>query len=206
MTTLGRALGIAFLSASLAHAAGVEINGSADFETAHRGAAPTTGKIYALGKRIRSDSSHGAKPITVIMDSDAKKMWLIPSPTTCIEQSLSDDARRTSFLVPDPSSKEELVGTETIDGHPSEKYKVTTAGGTSALVHYVWRAKDLQGFPVKASDAAGTSETHFKNIVLAKPDAKLFQPPADCKSMPSMKELQERLQKMRPAAAPTAAK
>lgn len=182
------------MSASLALAAGVEIDGSADFETVHQGAPPLAGKLYALGKKIRSDSSPRGKSVTVIMDAEAKKMLLIASPTACMEQSLSDDARRKSFLIPDPTSKEELVATETVDGHPADKYKVTTQNGHAALVHYVWRAKDLKGFPVRASDEAGTSVTSFKNIALAKPDAKLFQPPAGCKSMRSMQELQQRSQ------------
>ena len=192
MSSLARALVASAMMVSVALAAGVEIDASADFERVHEGAQRLTGKFYARGKKIRTDSSPRGQPVTVIMDAGSGKMFIVASPTACMEQPLSDDARRKSLWIPDPASKEELVGTETIDGHPADKYKVMTRSADAAIVHYVWRAKDLKGFPVRVSDETGTSVTSFKNIALAKPDAKLFQPPAGCKQMPSLQELQQR--------------
>jgi hypothetical protein len=88
-------------------------------------------------------------------------------------------------LLLDPTAKEKLVGSEVVDGHPTRKYELTSNVGGEPMVRYVWRATDLKGFPIKTADESGRSTTTFENVVLRKPDAKLFQPPADCKPAPN---------------------
>jgi len=74
------------------------------------------------------------------------------------------------------------LGNETIDGHPSIKNKVvmTTPEGkkTEAIV---WNATDLKKFPVRieVADQGNKMRMTFKNVKFDKPDAKLFQPPAN---------------------------
>ncbi len=180
----------ALLLATSASAADVMADGSADFETTHRGGGSTRGTIFRLGKRIRTNSS--VPGVAVIMDTDAKKMWLISR--ACLEQNLDGDPRRTSFLISEKGAKEELVGPESVDGHPANKYKVTS-GGKPPRVHYVWRAKDVKGFPLQTSDEAGTSVTTFKNVKLFKPDAKLFEPPANCTTASDLLKQLEQMKK-----------
>ena len=74
------------------------------------------------------------------------------------------------------------AGKETVDGHPCVKTKavVTDAKGVKSEAT-LWKATDLKNFPVKLEKTdSGTLITMlFKDVKLAKPDAKLFEPPAD---------------------------
>ena len=52
--------------------------------------------------------------------------------------------------------------------------------------HYQWRATDLKGFPIRTAAVDGTYEQRFTKVELKTPDAKLFETPANCKSMPAV--------------------
>ena len=187
------ALAVMFSDAALAAAPALE--GSADFETVRQGLISTSGKLYARGKKIRTDTEARGMKTSMIMETENRKVWVIAG-DNCLQHDLSGDASRTSFLITEPGAKEERVATETIDGHPTEKFKVTTSPGGKPRVHYVWRATDLKGFPVQASDEAGTTKTKLKNIDLRKPDAALFKPPSGCRAMPNIKELRRELEQL----------
>jgi hypothetical protein len=76
------------------------------------------------------------------------------------------------------------LGKETVDGHPCVKNKVVVADDQGKKSEFtVWNATDLKKFPVKLETAQeGQKMTLlFKDIKLAKPEAALFEPPADCK-------------------------
>jgi uncharacterized protein DUF4412 len=175
-------------------------DGSADYETTHDGKLVASGKLYARGTRFRSESESQGKRMSMIVDTGTKTMWmLMPPPVGCMEQKLKSDQDRGLFFASDAAAKEERVGAETIDGHPTEKYKVTTRVGDASSVNYVWRATDLSGFPIQTSDEAGSMKTRFKNVSLTKPDPKLFEPPTSCKAMPDFgamqREMQQQMQK-----------
>lgn len=73
-------------------------------------------------------------------------------------------------------------GKETVDGHPTTKYKVVIKdenGKEHQLT--LWSASDLKDFPVKivTSTEAGPSTVTFKDVKFAKPAENLFEPPAD---------------------------
>jgi len=85
------------------------------------------------------------------------------------------------------------LGTETVDGHPCVKNKVTISS-QDAEKHeaVVWNATDLKDFPVKmqmAQAGGGTLVMTYSNIKLEKPDAKLFEPPADFEKHASVEKL-----------------
>ena len=87
------------------------------------------------------------------------------------------------------------LGKETIDGHPCVKNQVTVtdeAGKKSEAV--AWNATDLKGFPIQVElqEQQGTSVImRYKDIKLAKPDAKLFEPPVGFKKYTSQQELMQ---------------
>ena len=141
-------------------------------------------KFYASGDRIRTET-HAAegKTMTGIFDRSAKKMWLLmPPPMGCMEQTLRQDPKNPAF---DPSKmKEQPIGDETVAGHPTKKYKLTTTVEGKTYEQYVWRATDLKGFPIRSAALDGSYESTFENVVLGAPDPKLFKTPADCKTMP----------------------
>ena len=74
-----------------------------------------------------------------------------------------------------------VLGNETIDGHPCVKNKVvlTDDKGQKAEA-IVWNATDLKEFPVQMqmNDKDATVVMRYKDIQLAKPDAKQFAAPA----------------------------
>lgn len=157
----------------------------AEQELFSRGKKVSTAKVYVSGGRVRSETTVGGQTMTTLLDRGAKKMWLVMPAVGCVEQAV--DERSADVLGTMPAdATEELVGKETIDGHPTEKYKVraTVAGKTSE--HYQWRAKDLDGFPIRTAAADGSYEQRFTKIDLKTPDAKLFEKPPNCKPMPAM--------------------
>jgi hypothetical protein len=145
-------------------------------------------KFYSSNDRIRTENQRDGKTATVLIDRAAKKMWfLMPPPSGCMERTLAQDPKNPIF---DPSAmKEELIGDETVAGHPAKKYKVTMTIDGKSYDQYVWRATDLKGFPIRSAALDGTYESTFENVKLGAPDPKLFQPPANCKTFPDFSSM-----------------
>src|SRR6185369_8974434 len=73
------------------------------------------------------------------------------------------------------------AGSETVDGHPCRKEKLTISSKDNKQEGFVWRATDLKDFPIKIqlSHTNGATVTSYTNIKFDKPDAKLFEPPPE---------------------------
>jgi hypothetical protein len=86
-------------------------------------------------------------------------------------------------LPPSPKEKEEIVGRETVGGHPTRKVKLTTTvkgkTGTTTDVAYEWRATDLEGVPIRREGADDSFHTELRNVVLGMPDAAKLASPCD---------------------------
>jgi hypothetical protein len=83
-------------------------------------------------------------------------------------------------------------GSETVQGHPCAKNKVTVTGPDgSTHVSTVWNATDLDKFPVKIETGENGQKLTllFTDVKLDKPDASLFAPPADYKKYDNMMQL-----------------
>jgi hypothetical protein len=159
---------------------------SADYVRIRYGGPSTRGKLYLSKHRFRSESGIPGGQAALIVDVRSGKAWmLLPPPLGCIMRPINDGMRANMPLLLDKAAKERLVGSEVIDGHPTRKYELISSVGGKPTVRYVWRATDLKGFPIKTTDESGRSTTTFENVVLRKPDAKLFEPPADCKTAAS---------------------
>jgi hypothetical protein len=157
---------------------------TADYESLRDGAPPAHGKVYVSKGRVRSEAMTSAATIAVIVDPTTKKLWiLMPPPMGCVTQPLADSVALNTPLLPPKNAKEEVVGAETVAGHPTKKYRVTTTIDAAARVQYLWRATDLKGFPVQTADQNGKIRSTFKNVKLGKPDAKLFAMPAECRPL-----------------------
>ena len=69
------------------------------------------------------------------------------------------------------------VGSETIDGHPTEKFKIKiTYKNAKTQQGYIWNATDLDGLTIKSEieDETMKYTSQFKNIVLKTPSKNLF--------------------------------
>ena len=77
------------------------------------------------------------------------------------------------------------IGKETIDAHPCVKNHsvVKNAKGVVLIEAVTWNATDLQNFPIQieVKENGNTSVTHFQSVSFARPDARLFDPPAGFK-------------------------
>jgi len=176
------AVTFAVVAASSARAAALEMPAFTADQEITAGEAKTTSKVYSSGKRMRLEQNLQGNKMTSIADYTQQKMWvLMPPPVGCIEQKVPFDPKDPS-AASGPGYEEEKLGAETIDGHPTEKYKVTTVIDGKTYVTYQWRATDLKGLPVKVTDDANSYEAVYKNVVLGNPDPKLFEVPKDCKS------------------------
>ena len=177
------ALALAFATAALA--ADVP-DATAEYESMRDGAPPTHGKMYVANGRFRSETETATTKVALIADPVAKKISiLMPPPIGCVTQPLTDAVAVNTPLLASKDAKEELVGSETVGGHPAKKYKLTTMIAGTPHVQYLWRATDLKGFPLQTADENGKVKSTFKNIKLGTPDAKLFVAPADCKPIPA---------------------
>ena len=86
------------------------------------------------------------------------------------------------------------LGKETLDGHACVKNKVVITDDQGEKHEMtVWNATDMKNFPIKIeTDDNGRNTTMiFKNVKTAKPDAALFEPPADFKKYANQRELMQ---------------
>jgi hypothetical protein len=85
------------------------------------------------------------------------------------------------------------LGRETIDGHPCVKNRAVVKNSTGAVLidAITWNATDLKDFPVQieTNENGNISVMHFQQISFAKPDAKLFEPPAGFKQFDNPQDL-----------------
>ena len=123
----------------------------------------------------------GMAELTSIMRQDLQAAYLIyPGLSSYAKMPLrGSDAASTN-----KSAKVELtkLGEETIDGHPCVKNKAVATDDSGAKHEAtLWNATDLKDFPVQieSTEQGNTALMTFKNISTAKPDTKLFEPPAD---------------------------
>jgi hypothetical protein len=112
--------------------------------------------------------------ITVIRLDRMTAMYAYPTLRGYVEMSLPEEEPERWYMA--------ATDTETIDGHPCVKYKITSEGRRGEkekLQAYVWKARDLRNLPVKAQiyqpDAVVIMQ--FKDIKASRPQWGLFDPP-----------------------------
>jgi len=93
-----------------------------------------------------------------------------------------------------PKIEMKELGKETVDGQATVKNSVTiTDDAGKKFEATVWNAPALKNFPLKIETKEGnnTVRIHYKEVKLAAPDAKLFEPPADYEKYGSQQELMQ---------------
>ena len=137
-----------------------------------------TGKIaFATDRwRMETSASEGAHPIT-IGRMDKKVMWMImPDQKMYMEMPLRPEKAPKTGEKLDNEVSRKKVGSETIDGHPCDKYEVTVTshGRTDRMLQ--WIATDIH-FPIKTASGDGKMVTEYKNIKMGRPADSLFEVP-----------------------------
>jgi hypothetical protein len=80
-----------------------------------------------------------------------------------------------------PRIEKTKVGSETIDGHPTDKFKVRILHKDDKVYEgFMWNARDLDGMTIKTETENNDFKmtTELKHIVLKRPEASLFEIPS----------------------------
>jgi hypothetical protein len=82
----------------------------------------------------------------------------------------------------EPVVAKTFVANETIDGHPTEKYRITiTYEGEETQEGFIWNATDLDGMTIRSEidNATVKMTSTLTDIVMGAPPADLFEVPGD---------------------------
>ncbi len=132
--------------------------------------------------------SMGMDKMVMISRPDKKVNYIVyPGIQSYVEMAIQDPE------VDKPASDFKMEATElakeSLSGHDCVKNKVVVTDKEGAKHEStVWNATDLNKFPMRIEQSeSGTSSTMtFKDVTLAKPDAKQFEVPADYKKYTDM--------------------
>ena len=107
-------------------------------------------------------------------DYDRKLVWMYGPGYPCIQIPIEPEGFTSTV-------REEIVGSETIEGHPTKKVKITSTINdgkkTTVVFSSEWRASDLHDIAIRRRGENGAYESHLERIVLGRPDAKLLSFP-----------------------------
>jgi hypothetical protein len=130
----------------------------------------------------------------MLMSTGSTNMTVIfPDLTSYIQSAMPKELMEA--LTNDTKMDKADLGKDTVDGHACLKSKFTfTSDNGKKQEVLVWNATDLKNFPVKMQFPSniGGETIAFKNVRLAKPDAKMFEPPTDYTKCANQQELQQK--------------
>jgi hypothetical protein len=146
------------------------------------------GKVYAAKDKERTEISMRGMQSVTILRRDKKLSWmLMPSHRMYSEMDLVR-AQHQSGSAPADDVSIESVGTETIEGFETTKYKMLMKDGSAG--GFIWITQ--QGITIKMdllskSEGKKTRMTvTLTNLQIGPQDAQLFELPSDYNAMPSM--------------------
>jgi hypothetical protein len=135
----------------------------------------------------------GMDRIILMMRPDKGSRYIvIPGIKSSLKNALTADEK--GDFEKQPKFETTTLGKETLDGQACVKSKVTVTDAKGTQTEYtVWRAADLKDFPVQVmtKEKNDTVIIRYKDVKFTKPDAKLFDTPADCKEYADPKEMMQ---------------
>ena len=139
-------------------------------------------QIYRLGNLMRADFGNYYR----VTDLKTRTMWSVAG-KSC-EKFAGPDASSFPFAsyADFEAKREETNESENIDGHSSKVERVTLTppdGGPMVITMKLWKARDLQMFPVKIEIEAANNQKvtiNYSDVSLQPPDPKLFSHPENC--------------------------
>jgi hypothetical protein len=119
-------------------------------------------------------------PVNVtIVRQDKQLMWLLLSRLKHFKTVSYDPAQRPKIAERlDGEVKREEIGTETLEGHPTTLYEVTTTESGREVVYYQWLATDLR-FPLRLARKDGSWTVEYRNVKVRALSDFLFQLPVN---------------------------
>jgi hypothetical protein len=129
-------------------------------------------KALAVMKQIGQD-----RWVSIDRPDENKTIEIYPGRRAYIEKPLDENPFHDSTDA-EPEPVKTLLGHETIEGHPCDKYSLTF-GTNLDISATVWEAADLEAFPIRIE--FGKDDIHMKiqyhNIKLGEQDTNLFEVP-----------------------------
>ncbi|MCG2813562.1 MAG: DUF4412 domain-containing protein, partial [Thermodesulfovibrionales bacterium] len=110
-------------------------------------------------------------------------VWmLMPEQKMYMEQPLKpENVPASTDKMPGEVERKHL-GTETVDGKKTEKYRIVYTAGSKRDAIFQWVDTD-SGFPIKTAAEDGSWTTEYKNLKVAKQPDILFEIPAEYQKM-----------------------
>lgn len=146
-----------------------------------------TGKVFVGPSAYRMEMAFGGPGQRQIMIArfDKRVLWmLMPEEKVYIEMPMAPEAGEAlSGRDPTQRVERQLLGSETVGGHPTRKYKVTVTGKDGTFVGFQWLAQDLGEMPIRWEDEQQTMRVELRNIKLGRQPAELFEIPAGYERM-----------------------
>jgi len=143
----------------------------------------TTSKVYMKAGKFRFDNQMAGGSSTIVRP-DLKKVWMVMTASKSYMEMA--EAKEQESNIPADKMKGEVsrkvVGSETIDGHPTTKYEVTAKMEDKTMTSYQWWATDLN-FPVKTAAVDGSWSVEYRDIKIGGQPDSLFELPAGYKKM-----------------------
>jgi len=141
-----------------------------------------TGKIFSKSDKSRMEMNTQGHQMIMISRMDKKVAWnIMPDQKMYMEMPIDPKKHSPKTEIKGEVERKQ-VGTETIDGHPTNKYLVTFKEGAETMQAYQWMATDIN-FPIKSADINNKWVQEYKNVKMgAQPDS-LFELPPGYKKM-----------------------
>jgi hypothetical protein len=147
-----------------------------------------TGKVYVTKDKERTETDMGGMQSVMILRKDKQLGWMI-MPSHKMYQTLDfAKAREQSGAAPDDQIDITEVGSETVSGLSTTKYKMVMKDGSAG--GFIWISKE--GIPVKMDMLSKDSRSKtritvtLENVKIGPQDPQLFELPAGLTAMPSM--------------------
>lgn len=153
---------------------------SADAVTTAQGQTMTS-KTYMKDKKARMEMQ--GQPGYTIMRGDKEVVWMVnPQQKNYMEMKLDPNRKPKVEDKVQGEVSRKLIGSETIDKHPTQKYEVTYTSQGKTEKMYQWMATDIK-FPIKSAAIDGSWSTEYRNIKMGGQKDDLFEIPAGYKKM-----------------------
>jgi hypothetical protein len=141
----------------------------------------TTSKVFAKDQKFRVEPK-GQSTYSIVR-GDKQMVWMVmPDQKSYMEIKANPNQQLKFEEKMQGEVSRKVIGTETFDGHPTQKYEVTYAEGGKTGKLYQWMATDIK-FPVKMAAVDGSWMMEYKNIKMGTQPASLFELPSGYNKM-----------------------
>jgi len=164
--------------------------------------------IAKMGNKMRAENPMMQGMVTIHFLDSRKMTMMSTANKTYMEQTMEQE-RAPSIDDPRVVIEKKQIGSETIDGHPCNKYDAVFYLKDKQAEKYkatIWEAEDLGGLvirnetmlpPEKAPGGKNKIGTELKEIKVGAAQASLFEVPKDYRKVNNMMEMMGGMDKMK---------